>query len=151
MANRVSPRNKPWAKKTVIFPNPLFHSSPASNHQKFGGTKSPVIAKNRQTPHKFLVKSPASASKFQVKIKSPPICLSPTRTSSLSKKSPKVSTAAKLRRSFSPSRLASRLVSPLKSRRKSFVQKSDGMRIMMSGLKQRPQNSTPMKFLARRI
>lgn len=146
MANRVSPRNKPWAKTTVLFPNPLFHSSPTSNHQKFGKTKSPVITRNKQTPHKFLVKSPASASasKFQVKIRSPPVSLSPTRpSSSSSKKSPKMSTAARLRRSFSPSRLANRLVSPLKSRKS--VQKNDGMKMMMSGLKQRP-SSTPMQF-----
>ncbi|GFY94864.1 cyclin family [Actinidia rufa] len=57
LANRVSPRNRPWAKKTVLFPNPLFHSSPTSNHHKFFRTKSPVIARNRQTPHKFLIKA----------------------------------------------------------------------------------------------
>ncbi|KAK6118567.1 hypothetical protein DH2020_047680 [Rehmannia glutinosa] len=92
IANRVSPRNRPWARKTVLFPNPLFHSSST--------TKSPVIARNhRLTPHKFLIKSP------QVKIKSPPLSISPS------------SKAAKLRRSFSPSRLANRLVSPLKSRK----------------------------------
>uniref|UniRef100_A0A5B7BCA4 Putative microtubule-binding protein TANGLED n=1 Tax=Davidia involucrata TaxID=16924 RepID=A0A5B7BCA4_DAVIN len=134
-ANRVSPRNRPWARKTVLFPNPLFHSSPTSHHHKFCKTKSPVITrKNPQTtPHKF-----------HVKIRSPPpISISPT----------KVSTAAKLCRSFSPSRLANRLVSmsPLKGR-KSSVRKSDGMNMMkmMSGLKQRP-TSTPMQFSARRI
>lgn len=75
VANRVSPRNKPWAKKTVLFPNPLFHSSHVTNHYKFSKTESPVMAKNRQTtPLKFSVKSPASSSKFQVKVKSPP-CL----------------------------------------------------------------------------
>ena len=72
MANRVSPRNRPWTKKTVLFPNPLFSSTPASQQKKFCKTRSPVIARNRQTPHKFLIKSPPSASKFQVKIKSPP-------------------------------------------------------------------------------
>ncbi|KAK6143912.1 hypothetical protein DH2020_024260 [Rehmannia glutinosa] len=103
IANRVSPRNRPWARKTVLFPNPLFHSSsPTSKQQNLckTTTKSPVIARNhRQTPHKFLIKSP------QVKIKSPPLSISPS------------SKAAKLRRSFSPSRLANRLVSPLKSRK----------------------------------
>ncbi|OMO99157.1 hypothetical protein COLO4_13475 [Corchorus olitorius] len=138
LANRVSPRNKPWAKKTVLFPNPLFSSTPASQQQKFCKTRSPVIARTRQTqtPHKFLIKSPPSASKFQVKIKSPPLVssISPTRSSTnLSKKSPKLSAASKLRRSFSPSRLANRLVSPLKSRKS--LPKSDGP---MSGLKQRP-------------
>lgn len=249
IANRVSPRNRPWVKKTVLFPNPLFHSSPTSQQQKSSKTQSPVIARNRQTPHKFLVKSPPKApklqakirspqklhasptrvtslgtkflaksppkaSKFQVKIRSPPqlsvsptrvtslgtkflaksppkfqvkirsppqISLSPTRATSLSKRSPKMSAAAKLRRSFSPSRLAnkitsspskmrsfspsrlankiasspsklrsfspsrlaSRLASPLKS--KKSVQKIDGMKMMMSGLKQRPRASTTSK------
>ncbi|KAL2231164.1 microtubule-binding protein TANGLED [Sesamum indicum] len=146
IANRISPRNKPWARKTVLFPNPLFHSSPTSKHQKFCKTKSPVIARNRQTPHKFLIKSPpAAASKFQVKIKSPPLSISPTRAA---KKSPKAasSTAAKLRRSFSPSRLANRLVSPLKSRKS--VQKNEEAKIM-SGLKQRPM-SFSIRFSPRR-
>ncbi|XWS58202.1 hypothetical protein CRYUN_Cryun08bG0014400 [Craigia yunnanensis] len=171
--NRVSPRNRPWTKKTVLFPNPLFSSTPASLQQKFCKTRSPVIARNRQTPHKFLIKSPPSASKFQVKIKSPPVVsLSPTRSTNISKKSPKVSAASMLRRSFSPSRLANRLVSPLKSRKslqkkdgRSFspsrftnrlvstlksrksLQKSDGP---MSGLKQRPV-LMPMRFSTGRI
>nr|KJB45235.1 hypothetical protein B456_007G296800 [Gossypium raimondii] len=173
MANRVSPRNRPWAKKTVLFPNPLFSSTPASKQQKFCKTRSPVIARNRQTPHKFLIKSPPSASKFQVKIKSPAVVsLSPTRSMNMSKKSPKMSTASKLRRSFSPSRLANRLVSPLKSRKslqrsdgRSFspshlanrlvsplksrkgLQKSDGP---MSGMKQRPV-LMPKRFSTGRI
>ncbi|KAK9291452.1 hypothetical protein L1049_019400 [Liquidambar formosana] len=145
IANRVSPRNRPWAKKTVLFPNPLFISTPSAHQHKFCKTRSPVIGRNRQTPHKFLIKSPPSASKFQVKIKSPPISISPTRPSIVSKKSPKVSTASKFRRSFSPSRLANRLVSPLKSRKS--VQKSDGL---ITGLKQRP-TSTPIRFSAPRI
>ncbi|CAA7058956.1 unnamed protein product [Microthlaspi erraticum] len=103
---------------------------------------SPVIARNettssknkKETPHKFLIKSPPrSASKFQVKIKSPPkVSVSPTRNggnlarksprgsnsptrsvalgkkspaaSSPIRKSPKLSTAAKFRRSFTPTR-----------------------------------------------
>lgn len=146
LANRVSPRNKPWAKKTVLFPNPLFLSTPSKQQQKFCKTRSPVIARNKQTPHKFLIKSPPSASKFQVKIKSPPVVsLSPTRSANLNKKSPKLSTASKLRRSFSPSRLANRLVSPLKSMK--TVQKCDGQ---MSGLKQRPI-PRPMRFSTGRI
>ncbi|KAK1580974.1 hypothetical protein Q3G72_001808 [Acer saccharum] len=168
LANRVSPRNRPWTKKTVLFPNPLFMSTP-SQQQKFCKTRSPVIARNNKqqtphkflvkspnnklsvkSPHKFLVKSPTSTSKFQVKIKSPPVVssLSPTRSACLSKKSPKkVSTASKFRRSFSPSRLASRLVSPLKSRK--TVQKFDDGQ-MMSGLKQRP-TSIPIRFSTGRI
>ncbi|KAF9618843.1 hypothetical protein IFM89_002711 [Coptis chinensis] len=170
-ANRVSPRNKPWAKKTVLFPNPLFHSSPASQQHKFCKTRSPVIARTRQqTPHKFLIKSPPSNSKFQVKIKSPPISLSPTRANILNKKSPKlstvtklrrsfspkplsptrvnivnkkcqkVSTATKLRRSLSPAKLASRFVSPLKNRMS--AQMGSGF---MSGLKRCPSYNS-MKF-----
>ncbi|XP_019186756.1 PREDICTED: microtubule-binding protein TANGLED [Ipomoea nil] len=107
MANRVSPRHRPWAKKTVLFPNPVFHSSSPPK-------RSPVIANAQpKTPHKFLIKSPHQPSKFQVKIRSPPLSISPTRASPVvSKKSPKMmSTAAKLRRSFSPSRLANKLVS----------------------------------------
>ncbi|KAL1546038.1 putative microtubule-binding protein TANGLED [Salvia divinorum] len=146
VANRVSPRNRPWVRKTVLFPNPLFSSSPTSQHQKFGKTKSPMIARNRQTPHKFLIKSPPppAASKFQVKIRSPPLCISPTRGGGGPKKSPRASsTAARLRRSFSPSRLASKLVSPLKSR-KSMPKNSEVMKTM-SGLKQR-STSFSMRF-----
>ncbi|KAH7543074.1 hypothetical protein FEM48_Zijuj02G0144700 [Ziziphus jujuba var. spinosa] len=211
VANRVSPKHRPWAKKTVLFPNPLFLSTPSAQQQKFCKTRSPVIARYKQppqTPHKFLIKSPTSASKFQVKIKSPPLVSRspPTRATSLSlskkssptrikvkspslvsrspptratsltlskkssptrikikspplvsrsppkratglgKKSPKMSTASKLRRSFSPSRLATRLVSPLKSRKS--VQKSESL---VSGLKQRPTSSIPMGLSARRI
>ncbi|CAK9168036.1 unnamed protein product [Ilex paraguariensis] len=170
LANRVSPKNRPWARKTVLFPNPMFHSSPTSQHQKFCKTKSPVIARrNQQPPHKFLIKSPppsaskvhvkirspqpslspTRASKFQVKIKSKPLSVSPPRGTSLSKKSPKLSTAARLRRSFSPSKLANRLVSPLKSR-KSVQKSSEEMIRMMSGLKQRPTAVT-LGLSARRI
>ena len=162
LANRVSPRNRPWAKKkTVLFPNPLFLSTDSTQQQKFCKTRSPVIARNKKqtTPHKFLIKSPPSGSKFHVKIKNPPVVcsLSPTRPTnlnrkspprptSLSRKSPKLSTASKLRRSFSPSRLANKLVSPLKGRK--LVQKSDGL--IMSGLKQRPI-ATPRRFSLGRI
>ncbi|KAJ6757202.1 MICROTUBULE-BINDING PROTEIN TANGLED-RELATED [Salix koriyanagi] len=148
LANRVSPRNRPWAKKTVLFPNPLFLSTDSTQLQKFCKTRSPVIGRSKKqtTPHKFLIKSPPSGSKFQVKIKNPPVVsLSPTRPANLSKKSPKLSTASKLRRSFSPSRLANKLVSPLKGRK--IVQKSDGL---MSGLKQRPI-ATPRRFSLGRI
>lgn len=146
IANRVSPRNKPCARKTVLFPNPVFHSSPTKQlHQKFSRTRSPIIGRSKQqSPHKFLIKSPtpssSSISKFHVKIRSPPLSISPTRSTSMSKKkSPRMmsTAAAKLRRSFSPSRLANRLVSPLKSR-KSVHKFDDGMMKMMSGLKQRP-------------
>ncbi|KAF7805117.1 putative microtubule-binding protein TANGLED [Senna tora] len=143
LANRVSPRNKPWAKKAVLFPNPLFLSTPSQQQHKFCKTRSPIISRNKGTPHKFLIKSPPSTSKFQPKNKSPPPKFQATV---LKKTSPKRSTASKLRRSFSPSRLATRLVSlsPLKGKRS--VQKSDGL---VSGLKQRPTST--MQFPARRI
>ncbi|KAG8649667.1 hypothetical protein MANES_08G120800v8 [Manihot esculenta] len=126
--------------------------------QKFYRTRSPVIPRNKQTtPHKFFLKSSLSTSKFQVKIKSSPVVSllpteaanfskkSPTRAANLSKKSPKVFTASKLRLSFSPSRLANGLVSPLTGRKN--VQKIDGF---MSGLKQRPV-SMPRRFSLGRI
>ncbi|PIN06599.1 hypothetical protein CDL12_20847 [Handroanthus impetiginosus] len=170
IANRVSPRNRPWVKKTVLFPNPLFHSSPTSKHQKFSKTKSPVIVRSQQTPHKFLIKSPPSASKFQVKIKGPPISISPKasaaakmrRSFSPSRLANKFvsplrnrtdgrknegDAVAKMRRSFSPSRLANRLVSPLRSRK--VVQKNEGVSVV-SGLKQRPVSSLD-QFPPRRI
>jgi microtubule-binding protein TANGLED1 len=65
-ANRVSPKNRPWAKKAVMFPNPMFHAStsaatdpcatpsPSKKQKRLYKTRSPVVA--RQTPHKFLVK-----------------------------------------------------------------------------------------------
>uniref|UniRef100_A0A7N1A4N1 Uncharacterized protein n=1 Tax=Kalanchoe fedtschenkoi TaxID=63787 RepID=A0A7N1A4N1_KALFE len=119
-ANRVSPRHKPWAKKTVLFPNPLFTSASPTHQQpmRFCRTRSPVIARNRQTPHKFLIKSPASASsKFQLKVKkSPPRTISPTRAvakkrSPLKPRSPIRSVALakrspKMPRTRSPARLA---------------------------------------------
>lgn len=144
-ANRVSPKNRPWAKKTVLFPNPLFSSSPSSQQHKFCKTRSPIIAKSQQTPHKFIIKSPPASAKFQVKIKNPTVTLSPPRQLVPRKKSPLAVTTSKLRQSFSPSRLANRLVSPLKNR--ISVQKSGGL---ISGLKQRPP-STPMRVSSRKI
>ncbi|XP_057515128.1 probable microtubule-binding protein TANGLED [Amaranthus tricolor] len=116
--NRVSPKHKPWVKKTVLFPNPVFHSSPNSKPNQFRKKNCESNPKRIETPHKFLVKSP-------VKIKSPHKGLnsvSPvSKTTILSRKSPpkmgNSSMASKLRRSLSPSRLANRLVSPLKGRR----------------------------------
>lgn len=151
MTNRVSPKHKPWAKKTVLFPNPLFHSSPTSQKQQFCKTNSPLVAKKRETPHKFLVKSP-------VKIKSPQkgfISVSPVaKPTPLGRKSPpKVpsSMASKLRRSLSPSRLVNRFVSPLKGRRIS-MNSSSNEGLMMNGLKQRPPPlmMMPMRFSAPR-
>ncbi|GAB4855541.1 hypothetical protein Ancab_024161 [Ancistrocladus abbreviatus] len=140
LANRVSPRNRPWTEKTVLFPNPLFHSSPTSKQQKFCKTKSPIISRksNKQIPHKFLIKSPPSAtSKFKVKIKSPAVTISPPRPIGGSKKQQPptkgLSTASRWRRSLSPSRLADRLVSPLKCRRNAQMN-DDGLKQPTKGL-----------------
>uniref|UniRef100_A0ACD5TFX3 Uncharacterized protein n=1 Tax=Avena sativa TaxID=4498 RepID=A0ACD5TFX3_AVESA len=154
-ANRVSPKNRPWAKKTVMFPNPAFlapttsstaaYASPSSakKQKRFYNSRSPVLAR-QQTPHKFLVKSPPSA--LGSKLKSQSKLLPNSRPVD-------VSPPGKGRRcSFSPSRLATRLVSPIKARL-SFVSPMKARRAsshgsrdgggvggssMISGLKQRP-------------
>lgn len=76
--NRVSPKNRPWAKKAAIFPNPTFHTStsvttdpcttPSSSKKQkwFYKTRSLVVA--WQTPCKFLVKSPPSALGSKLRI-----------------------------------------------------------------------------------
>lgn len=62
-ANMVSPKNRPWAKKTVMFPNPIF-VAPASftvyalpsatkKQKRSYKTRSPDMV--AQTSHKFLV------------------------------------------------------------------------------------------------
>ncbi|XP_027349548.1 microtubule-binding protein TANGLED [Abrus precatorius] len=138
LANGVYASNRPCgSNKTVLFANPLFLSTSSSRQQQFSKTRSPVILRNEGTQHKVLIKSPPSASKFQVKVKSPPnvYTSSPTRPTCLSKKKcspkrwvrpfspsrksdgPKKSAPSKLCRSFSPSRLATKLVSPLKSKK----------------------------------
>ncbi|KAK7337788.1 hypothetical protein VNO77_18375 [Canavalia gladiata] len=123
LANRVSPSHRLCASKRMLFPNPSFLSA-SSRKQQFCKTRSTVISRNRGTQHKFLIKSPpspsTSTSKFQVKVKSPLIVStsSPTRPTSLIKKtSPKKSCASKLLRSFSPSRLAIKLVSTSKGKK----------------------------------
>ncbi|CDY18770.1 BnaAnng02350D [Brassica napus] len=195
LANRVSPKHKPWVKKAVLFPNPLFISGSSTQQAKFSRTMSPVIARsNKETPQKFLIRSPpsTSASKFQsprlsaaAKLRrsftptrngsdvarkssiSPKrvtlqAFISPSRNGDVSKKSlkptisptrvgKKTSTAAKLRRSYSPSRLAMRLVSPLKSRKSvGKCDDHDEMGMMVSGLKQRPV-IVPKRFSMGRI
>ncbi|KAF8091861.1 hypothetical protein N665_0433s0028 [Sinapis alba] len=158
LANRVSPKHKPWVKKAVLFPNPLFISGSSTQQAKFSRTMSPVIARNEITssknnketpPHKFLIKSPSkSPSKFQVGIKSPPKVSvspnrsgsnlsrksprgsdSPTRSEALGKKSPKLSTAAKFRRSFTPTRNGSNVarkssISPKRVTLQAFISPS---------------------------
>ena len=158
-ANRVSPKNRPWAKKAVMFQNPAFHAStsaaantdacttpsPSKKQKRFYKTRSPVVVA-RQTPHKFLVKSPPSAlgSKLRIHGKALPAA----RPAAVSSPPPPVkvqASPAKTRRcSFSPSRLATRLVSPIKARlslnrsRDSSVGVGGGQ---MSGLKQRTVSS----------
>ncbi|CAM0955236.1 unnamed protein product [Alopecurus aequalis] len=158
-ANRVSPKNRPWAKKTVMFPNPAFvppasSTSPSSTkkQKRFYNSRSPV--KVRQTPHKFLVKSPPSA--LGSKLKSHGKLLPNSRPVD-------VSPPGKTRRcSFSPSRLATRLVSPIKARlsfvspMKSRQRSRDGGGVggsscMMSGLKQRPVVSLTARTVSSRI
>ncbi|CAH9087260.1 unnamed protein product [Cuscuta europaea] len=217
IAKRVSPRkNRPWARKTVLFPNPLFHTSPPTSQQKLGRKtqlktpphkfliKSPpqppfsrfqvkirnpplsISPPTRKTqlktpPHKFLIKSPPQPpfSRSQVKIRTPPLSISPpTRRAVAAKKSPQITMAGKLkrlsfspsrlanrlllvssspskmRRSFSPSRLAKKLVSPLRSSRKSVQENTVAMKMMMSGLKQQRScsaASSQMQFPARRL
>ncbi|GER55395.1 microtubule binding protein [Striga asiatica] len=146
-ANRVSPRNRPWARKTVLFPNPIFHSSLSPTREKV-----PVIARSiRQTPHKFLIKSPPLKSANRLMIISPLkgrkngenmmmmkeieksreiahkfLMKGKTKNESADGLGKKLSPPpAKLRRSFSPSRLAKRIVlSPMKFR--SSMQKNGG-------------------------
>jgi len=156
LANRVSPRHKPWARKTVLFPNPLFQSSPTSQHQKFCKTKSPVISKKREIPHKFVIKSPVnirSPQKGLLVSGASPVSASRKPRTLIRKSPPKApSTASKLRRSLSPSRLVNRLVSPLKGRRNSLQNNSVNSDGFMGGLKQRPPAlmMMPMRFSAQR-
>ncbi|XP_028553108.1 microtubule-binding protein TANGLED1 [Dendrobium catenatum] len=174
--NRVSPKNRPWKKKTVLFPNPLFHStSPTSTHQKiFFKTRSPIAARPSQTPHKFLIKSQNAtlssqqksfyktrspiarpsqtphkfliksqhmtlSSHFKSKKAVPEVTISPVKT--------KGSASNQRRYSFSPSKLANRLVSPLKTRL-SFHKVGGGL---MTGLKQRPSFTAATKPPATRL
>ncbi|KAF3334286.1 microtubule-binding protein TANGLED1 [Carex littledalei] len=136
-ANRVSPKNRPWAKKTVLFPNPTFMPSTSTpvptigtNKQRFYKTRSPIIPKATkvQTPHKFVIKSPPKCLGTQLRYqKALPVQVvkSPVR-----KEEP-----MKPRRcSFSPVKMVSRLVSPLKSR----ISPRKSLGSMISGLKQRP-------------
>ncbi|URD80929.1 hypothetical protein MUK42_02517 [Musa troglodytarum] len=144
-AHRVSPRNRPWAKKTVLFPNPLFtSSSPTSCHgqRRFYKTRSPVIGRTRpsQSPHKFVIKSPSSTS-----LKSQ---FAPEKavTVRILKSSPeKVVVLKKSRRcSFSPSKLVNRIMaSPVKTRPISLLRSSTGL---VAGLKQRSGFSTPVRI-----
>lgn len=152
-ANRVSPKNRPWAKKTVMFPNPAFHAStsaaantdacatpsPSKKQKRFYKTRSPVVVA-RQTPHKFLVKALPAARPAAV---SPP---PPVKVQA---------SPAKTRRcSFSPSRLATRLVSPIKARLSLNRSRDSGVGVgggPMSGLKQRPGVSLTVRTVSSKI
>jgi microtubule-binding protein TANGLED1 len=143
-ANRVSPKNQPWAKKTVLFPNPTFMPSTSTpvptsgvNKQRFYKTRSPIIPKTAkvQTPHKFVIKSPPKCLGAQLKYQRAlptQITKSPVR---------KAEPVMPRRCSFSPVKMVCRLVSPLRSRispRKSFGG-------MISGLKQRPGSGSILR------
>ncbi|CAI0551270.1 unnamed protein product [Linum tenue] len=151
LANRVSPRNKPWGKKTVLFPNPLFHSS--NNAAATTRPRSPPIfsrTHQKSAAHKFLIKSPVKISPTKDRVgakKKAAAAPSPTRFSG---------TATKLRRSFSPSRIANRLasLSPLKGGRRNNGSGGDGSMMVngkVSGLKQRPQMMVASSFSPRRF
>jgi microtubule-binding protein TANGLED1 len=163
-ANRVSPKNRPWAKKTVMFPNPAFHPStsaatgtactspsPSKKHKRSYKTRSPVNV--RQTPHKFLVKSPPNAlgSKLRSQGKALPAVFPPPPVKA------QASPAKSRRRSFSPSRLAAKLVSPIRSRlslnrnRDSGIGVGGGVGVPMSGLKQRPSVTLTARTVSSRI
>ncbi|CAN6251469.1 unnamed protein product [Urochloa humidicola] len=168
-ANRVSPKNRPWAKKAVMFPNPAFHHastsaaadasyaspSPSKKQKCAYKTRSPVAT--RQTPHKFVIKTPPSA--LGTKIRNHGKAL-PSRPAAVSPPPPPRAQAspAKARRcSFSPSRLATRLVSPIKARlslgrsRDSGVGVGAGSGRTMNGLKQRPGVSMTVRTVSSRI
>ncbi|VAH08009.1 unnamed protein product [Triticum turgidum subsp. durum] len=157
-ANRVSPKNRPCGKKTVMFPNPTFvapassaaYASPSATKKQKRSNKARSPVKAAQTPHKFLVKTPPSA--LGSKLKSHGKLLPNSRPVAVSPPGKAQAASGKARRcSFSPSKLATRLVSPIKarlsfispmkSRTSSLRCRDGGVGVggsMMSGLKQRP-------------
>ncbi|GJM84947.1 hypothetical protein PR202_ga00663 [Eleusine coracana subsp. coracana] len=161
-ANRVSPKNRPWAKKSVVmFPNPAFHASTSaaacatpspSKKQKRSSHKTQSPFNARQTPHKFLIKSPPSAlgSKLRSQGKALPAVSPPPPVKAQA-------SPAKIRRcSFSPSRLATRLVSPIKARLSLNRSRDSGVGVgvgggPMSGLKQRPGVNLTVRTVSSRI
>nr|CAB3446537.1 unnamed protein product [Digitaria exilis] len=161
-ANRVSPKNRPWAKKAVMFPNPTFHAttsaaadacampSPSKKQKRSYKMRSPVAA--RQTPHKFLVKTPPST--LGSKLRSHGKAL-PERPVAVSPPPKAQASPAKARRcSFSPSRLATRLVSPIKARLSLGRSPHSGVGAgggPISGLKQRPGVSMTVRTVSTKI
>lgn len=141
-ANRILPKNRAWTKKTVVlFPNQLFASasplSTAAQPNKFFKTRSPIIGRASQIPHKFLIKSPSATlgSQFRSKRAVPKVTVSPSKG--------KVSTSMPRRCSFSPIKFTNKLASPLKARL-SFHKVGVGG-LMAGMMKQRPSFSTAMK------
>ncbi|KAL6514851.1 hypothetical protein OROGR_020430 [Orobanche gracilis] len=119
------------ANRLLVVTSPLKRRKSAMNSKQ----EVSEIERNRQTAYKFLIKSSSS----QGIIKSSLVCTSPNRTTSLSKKSRQPPKAAKLPRSFSPSRPANRIVmSPLKIR--NFIHKNE-----------RTEKSPPIRFSNKRI
>ncbi|RLN09857.1 microtubule-binding protein TANGLED1 [Panicum miliaceum] len=164
-ANQVFPKNRPWAKKAVMFPNPTFHAStsatadaratpsPSKKQKRSYKTRSPIAA--RQTPHKFLVKTPPSALGSKLRRHGKAL---PARSAAVSPPPPpkaQATTPAKTRRcSFSPSRLATRLVSPIKARlslNRSRDSSVGAGGAPMSGLKQWPGVSMTVRTVSSRI
>ncbi|RCV06303.1 hypothetical protein SETIT_1G152300v2 [Setaria italica] len=123
----------------------------AAKQKRSYKTRSPVAA--RQTPHKFLVKTPPSA--LGSKLRSHGKAL-PARSAAVSPPPPKAQASpAKTRRcSFSPSRLATRLVSPIKARLSLGRSRDSGVGAgggPMSGLKQRPGVNMTVRTVSSRI
>ncbi|KAF8667427.1 hypothetical protein HU200_053113 [Digitaria exilis] len=159
-ANRVSPKNRPWAKKAVIFPNPTFHAStsatadacatpsPSKKQKRSYKARSPVAT--LQTPHKFLVKTPPNV--LGSKLRTHRKALTPTAVSPPPRAQ---ASPAKARRcSFSPSRLATRLVLPIKARLSLGRSRDSGVGAgggPISGLKQRPVVSMTVQTVSSKI
>ncbi|MED6132495.1 hypothetical protein PIB30_019637 [Stylosanthes scabra] len=140
------PRNRGTSTtEAVTTPHKFLIKSPqpSASKAKVMVKKSPQAKNNKCISPIRKTTTRSSPKRFHVFHPPTLYASSPTRHANLSRNSPKrsVSVAAKFRRSFSPSRLASILVSPLKSRK--TVQKTDGL--VVSGLKQRPAASMAIR------
>ncbi|XP_020600000.1 microtubule-binding protein TANGLED1 isoform X2 [Phalaenopsis equestris] len=147
--DRITPKNKPWMKKTVLFTNPLFHStSPTSTQQKsFYKTRSPIITRRSQAPHKFLIKSQRTTLHSQLKSKKavPEVTtVSPVRN--------KESPAKQRRCSFYPSKFQNKnLSSQFKSKKAAPEVTISPIRSKASAAKQRRCTFSPSKFANRLV
>ncbi|CAN6289532.1 unnamed protein product [Urochloa humidicola] len=162
-ANRVSPKNRPWSKKAVMFPNPAFHASssaaadasyaspsPSKKQKRAYKTWSPVTA--RQTQHKFVIKTPPSALGTKIRSHGKAVPARPAAVSPPPPPKVQASPAKARRCSFSPSRLATRLVSPIKARLSLGRSRDSGVGGgLVSGLKQRPGVSMTVRTVSSRI